>query len=150
MRYFNSANEYNNICFGLLECTKESVVAAAQKVHIHDFIMSLPDGYDTIVGDRGMNLSGGQRQCIALARAVLKNSPIIVLDEATAALDSGLEDLVMKELDSYCAGKTLIYITHRIDSALKADYIYVFGEGRVLGCGTPEELALYRGPFKGV
>lgn len=141
---------YNNISFGLLECTKESVIAAAQKVHIHDFIMSLPHGYDTIVGDRGMNLSGGQRQCIALARAVLKESPIIVLDEATAALDPGMEDLIMNELDSCCMGKTIIYITHRIDTALKADYIYVFGDGRVLESGTPEEIVLKGGPFKDV
>lgn len=133
---------YNNICFGLGECSKESVIAAAQRVHIHDFIMSLPDGYETVIGDRGMNLSGGQRQCVALARAVLKDSPIIVLDEATASLDLRMEDLIMKEMDSFCVGKTMIYITHSIDAALKADYVYLFRQGKVHKCGTPDEITI--------
>ena len=140
---------YNNICFGL-ECNKESVVAAAQKVHIHDFIMSLPEKYDTVIGDRGMNLSGGQKQCIALARAVIKASPVLILDEATSSLDSKMEILIMNELITLHSQQTLIYITHRIDSALNADYIYLIGEGQVLECGTPEDLLLKDGVFHSI
>ena len=121
----------NNIALAT-GCTNLSeIIEAAQKATIHDFIMSLPNQYDTVVGDNGLSLSGGQRQCICLARAFLKNAPMFILDEATSALDKTLETKVLKSIMTVCEGKTLIIITHKLPSEIKFDSVYSIENGQI-------------------
>jgi ABC-type multidrug transport system fused ATPase/permease subunit len=121
----------NNIALAT-GCTNLSeIIEAAQKANIHDFIMSLPNQYDTVVGDNGLSLSGGQRQCICLARAFLKNAPMFILDEATSALDKTLETKVLKSIMTVCEGKTLIIITHKLPSEIKFDSVYSIENGQI-------------------
>ena len=122
------------------EYIKEDVIRAARKAHIHDFIMGLPLQYETIIGDRGTLLSSGQKQCIALARAFIKDAPIYIMDEATSALDPELETLVLKELREGGTKSTAIIITHRISTSLDADYVYVIDDGSIVEEGTPKQL----------
>jgi ABC-type multidrug transport system fused ATPase/permease subunit len=127
-------------------------VAAAKAACIHDFIMSLPAGYDTVIGERGSRFSGGQRQRLAIARALLRDAPILILDEATSALDAETEHEILEELAQVTAGKTVISITHRLALAMRSDVIYVLDQGRIVETGTHEELlnnhGLYRKLFE--
>jgi subfamily B ATP-binding cassette protein MsbA len=129
-----------NILYGRLEATDEEMVAAAVAANAHDFISVLPDGYDTVVGDRGMRLSGGQRQRVAIARAILKDPPILLLDEATSSLDNESERLVQEALDRLKAGRTTIIVAHRLSTIRAADRIAVLDDGRLVELGTQEEL----------
>lgn len=129
-----------NIAFGRLDATRGEIEAAARAAAAHNFIMRLPEGYDTHVGDRGFRLSGGERQRLALARAVLKNAPILLLDEATSALDSESERLVQKSLEDLSRGRTTLVIAHRLATVRRADMIVVLDRGRIVETGTHDEL----------
>ncbi len=122
---------WNNICYGLTDIPKERVVAAAQAALAHDFIMELPLHYDTVIGERGTRLSGGQRQRIAIARAILKDSPILILDEATSELDTESEMYVQKALANLMVGRTTFVIAHRLATIRRADKILVLEDGQI-------------------
>ena len=139
---------FNNISFGVETATMEQVMAAAKVANAHDFIASSPDGYQTNIGDRGGKLSGGQRQRISIARAVLKNPPILILDEATSALDTESEKLVQEALENLMMNRTSIVIAHRLSTIKKADLICVFHEGEIVERGTHEELLAVGGIYK--
>jgi ABC-type multidrug transport system fused ATPase/permease subunit len=130
----------DNIRYGRLDATDEEVVEASRRAHAHEFIASLPAGYETLVGERGIRLSGGQRQRIAIARAILKNAPILVLDEATSALDSESERLIQQALADLMAGKTVIAIAHRLSTIARMDRIIVFDQGQIVEQGPHERL----------
>lgn len=136
-----------NIRYGLRDATDEQVIEAARRAHAHEFISTLPDGYNTMVGERGIKLSGGQRQRIAIARAILKNAPILVLDEATSALDSESELLIQKALDELMKGKTVIAIAHRLSTIARMDRILVFESGQIIEEGTHHALLEKRGLY---
>lgn len=123
---------FNNIAFAIDDANESDVIEAAKGAHIHDFIMSLPEKYNTMVGDNGLSLSGGQRQCICLARAFLKNSSIYILDESTSALDQSLEEKIIKTIERVCADKTLIFITHKLPASMHFDNIYTVEDGSVI------------------
>jgi ATP-binding cassette, subfamily B, bacterial MsbA len=127
---------HNNIAFGNTTATREEVIAAAKTAHAHEFIVTLEQGYDTIIGDRGMKLSGGQRQRLTIARAVLKNAPILILDEATSALDTESERLVQDAIVNIMQDRTCIVIAHRLSTVQHADEIVVLDEGRIIERGT--------------
>lgn len=129
-----------NIRYGRRDATDEEVFEASKKAFAHDFITTLPDGYNTMVGERGIRLSGGQRQRIAIARAILKNAPILVLDEATSALDSESERLIQSALVELMRGKTVIAIAHRLSTIARMDRIFVFEPGRIAEQGSHAEL----------
>ena len=139
---------FNNIAFGVENATMEQVVAAAKIANAHDFIMETPDGYDTNIGDRGGKLSGGQRQRLSIARAVLKNPPILILDEATSALDTESERLVQDALERLMKTRTTIAIAHRLSTIKNADEICVMLEGEIVERGTHEELLAKNGYYK--
>ena len=126
----------NNIRFGRKDATEEEVTAAARKACCHDFIMRLPKGYDTMVGEGGCTLSGGEKQRISIARAILKDAPVILLDEATASLDPENEVEVQKAIDTLVKGRTVIAIAHRLRTVMNADRIIVLDNGRVKEEGT--------------
>lgn len=130
----------NNIRYGKPEATLEEVVEAAKVAFAHDFILQLPEGYDTNIGDRGVRLSGGQRQRICIARALLKNAPILILDEATSALDTESEKMVQKALDNLMVNRTTFVIAHRLSTVLHADRIIVLEGGRIVESGTHDDL----------
>ncbi len=129
-----------NLLYAKLDATSDELVAAAQAANIHDFIRELPEGYDTIVGERGYRLSGGEKQRLALARVILKNPRILVLDEATSHLDSESEALIQDALKHVMAGRTSIVIAHRLSTILAADLILVLDRGRIVEQGTHSEL----------
>jgi len=132
----------NNIRYGCPDATLQQVMVAARQAHAHDFIAELPEGYDTSVGEHGGKLSGGQRQRLALARAILKNAPILVLDEATSQIDPESERLIQRSLADFTANRTTLMITHRMSTLDLADRILVMNEGQVVDCGTHAELLL--------
>ena len=137
----------NNIAFGATR-TPEEIEAAARVANADEFIRQLPQGYDTVIGDRGMNLSGGQRQRLSIARAVLRDTPILILDEATSALDSESEQLVQAGLDALMQGRTAIVIAHRLSTIRHADTIVVLDQGRIVDQGTHDELIARGGLYK--
>ena len=146
--YLFSDTIINNIWVGNTEATREQVLEAAKKAHCHDFISRLPDGYDTMVGEGGCTLSGGEKQRISIARAMLKDAPIIVLDEATTALDPANEALIQNAVDTLVQSKTLVVIAHRLNTVIGADQIVVLDKGKVVECGTHAELLEHNGRYR--
>jgi ATP-binding cassette subfamily B protein len=136
-----------NIRMGFLEATDEQVETAAKAAEIHDFILSLPQGYNTTVGDRGGQLSGGQRQRIALARALVRNPAILILDEATSALDPVTEAEILTTIEQIAKERTIIVITHRLTQALRADVIFVLENGGIVASGSHSDLLAQNGLY---
>ena len=144
---FNDTLEAN-IAFGTAGATHEQVVEAAKRARCHDFISALPNGYDTIVGEGGASLSGGERQRISIARALLKDAPIVVLDEATASIDPENEQLIQQALTELTREKTVVVIAHRLATIEHADQILVVEDGTVIQRGTHEELLAQEGVYR--
>ena len=138
----------NNICFGKPDATEEEMIAAAKKACCHDFIMALPEGYDTVIGEGGGSLSGGEKQRISIARAILKNAPIIILDEATASVDPENEHLIQAAISELTKGKTIVTIAHRLATIEQADQILVVDDGQIVQKGTHTELVAVPGKYK--
>ncbi len=139
---------YNNITFGVKSATEQQVIEAAQIANAHDFIMTSEEGYQTCIGDRGCRLSGGQRQRISIARAILKNPPILILDEATSALDTESERLVQEALENLMKNRTTLVIAHRLSTIKNADLICVMHEGEIVERGTHDQLLTLNGYYK--
>jgi subfamily B ATP-binding cassette protein MsbA len=138
----------NNIAYGNIACPRSDIIAAAQAAYAHDFIGGLPDGYDTLVGEGGIHLSGGQRQRLSIARALIKNAPILVLDEATSALDSESEQEVQKAIAALIQNRTTIVIAHRLSTISHADLICVMEKGRIVERGAHDALLHKGGLYK--
>ena len=136
-----------NIAYGAEKATRAEIEAAAKAAYAHDFITALPNGYDTQLGEGGVTLSAGQRQRIAIARAVLRDAPILLLDEATSALDTENETLVQKALDKVMENRTTLVIAHRLSTVVNADRILVFDQGRLVEEGTHRELVARNGLY---
>ncbi|OUM96724.1 MAG: multidrug ABC transporter ATP-binding protein [Thermobacillus sp. ZCTH02-B1] len=143
-----SASIRDNIAYGAPECTMDDIVRAAKLAKAHDFIMELPQGYDTVVGERGLGLSGGQKQRIAIARALVRNPRILILDDATSAVDMETERKIQENLREAMAGRTTFIIAHRIASLRHADEILVLDQGRIVQRGTHDELIAVPGPYR--
>ena len=138
----------NNIRFGRPEATREQVIAAAKRACCHDFILSLPDGYDTIIGEGGSTLSGGEKQRISIARAILKDAPIIILDEATSSVDPENEQALLSAIQELTKDKTLISIAHRLSTVRNADQIVVIDQGRIVQQGKHTDLLQKDGIYR--
>jgi subfamily B ATP-binding cassette protein MsbA len=139
---------FKNIQFGRPDATPEEVYAAARTAFAHEFILAQPDGYDTVIGDKGCLISGGQQQRLAIARALLKNAPILLLDEATSSLDTESEKQIQKALEKLAAGRTVIAIAHRLSTILSADQIVVLDSGSIKEIGTHAELLEKSGYYR--
>jgi ATP-binding cassette subfamily B protein len=138
----------DNIRYGKAEATMEDVVAAARAANAHDFISALPDGYATVLGERGAKLSGGERQRISVARAFVKNAPILILDEPTSSVDTRTENVILDALDTLMVGRTTFIIAHRLSTIRRADLVIVLDHGCVVEQGSPEELLRRDGPYR--
>jgi ATP-binding cassette subfamily B protein len=143
---FNDTIGYN-IAYGRIGSTREQVVAASKAAHVHELIAALPEQYDTAVGERGVKLSGGEKQRIAIARAILKNPPILIFDEATSALDSDSEHAIQLELDRLSRNRTTLIIAHRLSTVVNAHLIVVMDRGRIVEQGSHAELLRRRGMY---
>ncbi|HHU22442.1 MAG TPA: ABC transporter ATP-binding protein [Clostridiales bacterium] len=142
-----NASVKDNILYGRLDATDEEVIEAAKRANIHDFIMTLDEGYDTVIGERGVKLSGGQKQRLCIARVFLKNPPILILDEATSALDTATEMMIQQALDELCKGRTTIVVAHRLSTIRNADRIAVISGGEIIEEGNHEELMQARSMY---
>jgi ABC-type multidrug transport system fused ATPase/permease subunit len=138
----------DNIRYGRPEATMDEIVEAAQAANAHGFITDLPEGYDTVLGERGAKLSGGERQRISVARAFVKNAPILILDEPTSSVDLKTEDVILDALDSLMVGRTTFIIAHRLSTVRRADLVLVLDHGRIVEQGPPEVLLLRDGPYR--
>jgi ABC transporter, permease/ATP-binding protein len=139
---------FNNIAMGKENATKEEVIEAAQKARCYDFIMALPDGFDTMIGEGGATLSGGEKQRISIARCILKDAPIVILDEATASVDVDNESYIQEAISELVKNKTLLVIAHRLNTIRDADNIIVIKEGNIAEQGTHSELVALNGIYK--
>jgi subfamily B ATP-binding cassette protein MsbA len=137
-----------NLKMGRIDATKEEIILAAKQAQAHDFIEALPQGYETVIGERGTRLSGGQKQRLAIARAFIKNAPILILDEATSALDSESEAKIQTALESLVVGKTVFIIAHRFSTIKLADRILVFNRGVISGDGTHDDLIAHNETYR--
>lgn len=146
---FNGTIE-ENVRYGRIDAEKEEIVEACKAAHAHEFIMSFEEGYDTMTGENGSRLSGGQKQRIAIARALLKNAPLILLDEATSALDARTEQLVQEAMMELIRGRTAIIVAHRLSTIENADMIYVMDKGKIMECGSHEKLLKEGGIYSGL
>ena len=154
--YLFNASIKDNILYGRLDATDDEVIEAAKRANIHDYVMTLPDGYDTVIGERGVKLSGGQKQRLSIARVFLKNPPILILDEATSALDNATEIMIQQSLDELCRGRTTLVVAHRLSTVKNADEIAVVSGGKICEQGSHGELMekngiyamLYRQQFR--
>lgn len=146
--YLFNASIKENILYGRLDATDEEVFDAAKRANIHDTIMKMPEGYDTVIGERGVRLSGGQKQRLSIARVFLKNPSILILDEATSALDNTTEILIQQALDELCKGRTTIVVAHRLSTIKNADEIAVIADGRVIEQGKHDEIMKKGGMYK--
>ena len=138
----------NNIRFGNPSATQEEIIEAAKRARCHDFIMALPDGYETVIGEGGSTLSGGEKQRISIARAILKNANIVILDEATASIDPENEHLIQQAISELTIGKTVIVIAHRLATIEHADQILVVDKGQVVQKGTHQQLVQQEGLYR--
>jgi ATP-binding cassette subfamily B protein len=139
-----------NLAYAKPEASFEEIEAAAKAANIHDTIMSFPAGYETMVGERGYRLSGGEKQRIAIARVLLKDPPVVILDEATSAMDTTSERIVQATLDAATANRTTIAIAHRLSTVVNADVIFVVADGRIVESGTHNELLALGGVYAGL
>ncbi len=144
---FNSSIR-DNILYGNPDATEEEIILAAKRANIHDFVLTLENGYDTMIGERGVKLSGGQKQRLSIARVFLKNPPILILDEATSALDNSTEILIQQSLDELCKGRTTIVVAHRLSTIKNANTIAVVENGEIVEQGTHDELLKLNGKYK--
>ena len=133
--------------YGRLDATEEEVIEAAKRANIHDYIMSMENGYDTVIGERGVRLSGGQKQRLSIARVFLKNPAILILDEATSSLDNTTEILIQQSLDELCKGRTTIVVAHRLSTIKNADEIAVISGGEIVEQGSHEQLMRQNGIY---
>ena len=145
--YLFNASVRDNILYGRLDATEEDVIEAAKRANIHDYIMSMENGYDTIIGERGVRLSGGQKQRLSIARVFLKNPAILILDEATSSLDNTTEILIQQALDELCKGRTTLVVAHRLSTIKNADEIAVISGGEIVEKGTHEQLMEQNGIY---
>ena len=146
--YFFHDTVRANLCFGRPDATEEEMIAAAKKARCHDFIRKLPQGYNTVIGEGGGTLSGGERQRISIARAILKDAPIVILDEATASIDPENEHLIQAALTELIRGKTILTIAHRLATIENADQILVMDDGRVVQRGAHAQLMAQEGTYR--
>ncbi len=146
--YLFNASIKDNILYGNPDATEEEIILAAKRANIHDFVLSLENGYDTVIGERGVKLSGGQKQRLSIARVFLKNPPILILDEATSALDNSTEILIQQSLDELCKGRTTIVVAHRLSTIKNANTIAVVENGKIIEQGSHDELLELNGKYK--